>query len=128
MTRRQLLELNYIGGARFAELVTLKGRQLPSNSLHFPPQFMAYYPAHTITGQMIIRDTENGKWFLSQMENDSFRSVIAKLYDHMGTVTFNCCDDAYQWVCDQAGIDTFVADEWAWNCFFEVYLSAKSDR
>ena len=94
----------------------------------FPTEFtMAYYPAHTITGQMIIRDTETGKWFLSQMENDSFRSVIARLYDHMGTVTFNCCDDAYQWVCDQAGIDTFVADEWAWNCFFEVYLSAKSD-
>jgi hypothetical protein len=88
---------------------------------------MAHYPAHNIQGQMIIRDTETGKVFLSQMENDSFRNVVSRLYDHMGTVTFNCCHEAYQWVCDQAEIDTFVADQWAWDCFWNVYISAKSD-
>jgi len=88
---------------------------------------MALYPAHNIQGQMIIRNTETGKVFLSQMESESFRSVIAKLYDQMSTVTFNC-DDAYQWVCDQAGIQTFVADQWAWDCFWNVYDSAKSDE
>jgi hypothetical protein len=87
---------------------------------------MAFYPAHNIQGQMIIRDTETGKAFLSEMENDSFRSAIARLYDHMGTVKFNC-EDAYDWVCEQAGIDTFTADQWAWDCFWNVYTSAQSD-
>ena len=84
---------------------------------------MAHYPAHTITGKMIIRDTETGKWFLSAMEDTNFRDAIARLYDHMGTVKFTC-EDAYEWVCEQAGIDTFVADQWAWDCFWNVYDSA----
>ena len=87
---------------------------------------MAFYPAHTITGQMIIRDTETGKWFLSAMEDNNFRAAIAKLYDHMGAVKFNC-EEAYDWVCEQAGIDTFTADQWAWDCFWNVYDCAQSD-
>ena len=85
---------------------------------------MALYPAHTITGQMIIRDTETGKWFMSAMEDTNFRAAVARLYDHMGTVKFDC-DAAYDWVCEQAGIATFVADQWAWDCFWNVYDSAQ---
>jgi hypothetical protein len=89
---------------------------------------MALYPAHNIQGQMIIRNTETGKVFLSQMESESFRSVIARLYDHLGEIGKVSCDNAYEWVCEQAGIQTFVADQWAWDCFWNVYISAQSDE
>lgn len=86
---------------------------------------MALYPAHNIEGQMIIRNTETGKVFLSQMESNRFRAAIQGLYNFVGET--NCdLDTAYDWVCDQADILTFVADEWAWNCFWDVFQSAQS--
>ena len=30
-------------------------------------------------------------------------------------------DMAYDWVCDQAEIGSFVHDLGAWNCFYDVY-------
>ena len=34
------------------------------------------------------------------------------------------CDGAYDWVCDQAEISTFVADNYAWNMFYDVFTQA----
>ena len=85
---------------------------------------MAIVKGFTITGKMINKDTETGKWWMSLMENDKFRSVIEGLYEFVGDTNADC-DMAYDWVCDQCEIDTFVADNWAWDCFFEVYFSAK---
>lgn len=62
---------------------------------------------------------------MSEMENDCFRAAIASLYDFVVETNANC-EMAYEWVCDQCGIDTFVADNWAWDCFFDVYLSASA--
>jgi len=83
-----------------------------------------FYAAHNIEGQMIIRNTETGKVFLSQMENKKFREVIASLYNFIAETQLGC-EEAYDWVCDQVGIDTFVADEWAWDCFWNVWDSAR---
>lgn len=74
---------------------------------------------------MINKSTETGKWWMSEMENDCFRAAIASLYDFVVETNANC-EMAYEWVCDQCGIDTFVADNWAWDCFFDVYLSASA--
>lgn len=32
---------------------------------------------------------------------------------------------AYEWVCDQAFIHSFVADTPAWNLFFETYIESE---
>ena len=85
---------------------------------------MSVMKAYTITGKMINKSTETGKWWVSLMENDSFRSAIASLYDFIIENNANC-DDAYDWVCESCGIDTFVADEWAWDCFYSVWNSAR---
>jgi hypothetical protein len=33
-------------------------------------------------------------------------------------------DMAYDWLCDQAGITSFVCDMDAWSCFYDVYMDA----
>lgn len=71
-----------------------------------------------------MKDTESGRFFVSLVENDRFRDVIASLYDF--TVDTNADSDmAYDWVCDQCEIDTFVADKYAWDMFYNVWDSAK---
>ena len=34
------------------------------------------------------------------------------------------CDSAYDWVCDQLEIESFVDNEGAWNSFYETWQSA----
>jgi hypothetical protein len=82
---------------------------------------MTYKPAFSITGTHIME--EDGKFFISQIENDCFRNAISSLYDFV-TETNADCDMAYDWVCDQCDIQTFVADTYAWDMFFDVYTQA----
>jgi hypothetical protein len=85
---------------------------------------MSVIKAFSIDGKMINKSTETGKWWVSEMENDCFRGAIASLYDFVVETNANC-DSAYDWVCDQCGIDTFVADTWAWDCFYSVFDSTR---
>ena len=84
---------------------------------------MSYTTAHSITGKRIMKDTESGRFFVSLAENNEFQQVIEGLYDFV-TDTNADCDTAYDWVCDQLDIQTFVADTYAWNMFYDVYDQA----
>ena len=64
-----------------------------------------------------------GKKYISLVENNEFQQVIEGLYDFV-TDTNADCDTAYDWVCDQLDIQTFVADNYAWDMFFDVYTQA----
>ncbi|AFB17557.1 gp79 [Synechococcus phage S-RIM8 A.HR3] len=68
-------------------------------------------------------DNETGKFFVSLAENNEFQSVIEGLYDFVIDTKADC-DTAYDWVCDQLDIQTFVADTYAWNMFYDVYDQA----
>ena len=81
-------------------------------------------PRHTNLKQMtIIRNIATGKVHLSLVEDNAFLSAIQGL--HSFVVDNNAdCDMAYDWVCDQADISSFVADNYAWDMFFDVYSQA----
>ena len=85
---------------------------------------MTYIPTHSINGKHIMKDSESGKFFISEVENDRFRDAIESLYDFVVDTNADC-DMAYDWVCDQCEIQTFVADKWAWDMFYNVFDSAK---
>jgi len=70
-----------------------------------------------------MKDTESGRYFVSLVENDRFRDVIAGLYDFVIETNADA-DMAYDWVCDQCEISTFVADNFAWDMFYDVYSHA----
>ena len=84
---------------------------------------MSYVSTHSITGKRIMKDTESGRYFVSLVENDRFRDVIAGLYDFVIETNADA-DMAYDWVCDQCEISTFVADNFAWDMFYDVYSHA----
>jgi len=86
---------------------------------------MTHSPSHSITGKPIMVDNETGKFFVSHTENEKFLSAIQGLYEYV-LDTGADCDGAYEWVCDQAEISTFVADNYAWDMFFDVFLQASS--
>jgi hypothetical protein len=84
---------------------------------------MTFSPSFSITGKHIMICNESGRFFISQVENPVFKNAIAQLYDW---VLDNHADEerAYDWVCDQCDILTFVADEYAWNMYYSVFQSA----
>ena len=86
---------------------------------------MSYTPSHSITGKRIMKDTESGRFFVSLAENNEFQQVIEGLYDFVIDTNADC-DMAYDWVCDQLDIQTFVADTYAWDMFFNVYTHASN--
>ena len=84
---------------------------------------MTHRPSFSITGKRIMIDNETGKFFVSLAENNEFQQVIASLYDFV--VDNNAdADMAYDWVCDQLDISTFVADNYAWDMFYDVWQQA----
>jgi hypothetical protein len=70
----------------------------------------------------IIRDLSTGKVRLSLVENNAFLSAIEGLQDFVLNTDADC-DMAYEWVCDQVGIHSFVDDNYAWDLFFETFTS-----
>jgi hypothetical protein len=84
---------------------------------------MTYTPAFSITGKRIMKETESARFFVSLAENNEFQQVIEGLYDFVVDTNADC-DTAYDWVCDQLDIQTFVADTYAWDMFFDVYTQA----
>jgi hypothetical protein len=80
-----------------------------------------YTKSFSITGKHIMMD--EGKFFISNVEDPKFRSTIAQLYEFVADTNADC-DAAYDWVCDQCDLLSFVADEWAWDMFYNVWQSA----
>jgi len=70
----------------------------------------------------VIRDISTGKVRLSLVEDNAFLSAIEGLQDFVLNINADC-EMAYDWVCDQAGIQSFVADTPAWDLFFETFTS-----
>ena len=85
---------------------------------------MSIQTVYSITGKVMIKDTETGKSWMSLVENDQFRSAIEGLYDFV-LDTNASADMAYDWVCDQADIHTFVVDTPAWDMFYGVFNQAQ---
>jgi len=71
----------------------------------------------------IIKDLYTGKVRLSLVEDDAFLSAIEGLQSFVLDTNADC-DMAYDWVCDQCNIHSFVADNDAWDKFFWTYQSA----
>ena len=73
-----------------------------------------------------IRDNYTGKVRLSLVEDDAFLSAIEGLQSFVLDNNADC-DMAYDWVCEQADISTFVADKWAWDMFYSVWEQSAVD-
>jgi hypothetical protein len=71
-----------------------------------------------------IQDSHTGKFRMSLVHDSAFLSVIEGLQSFVLDCNADC-DSAYDWVCDQANIHSFVADDKAWNLFFETFTSAQ---
>lgn len=79
---------------------------------------------YNISGQIMVKSSATGRTWLSLVEDHDFRDAIANLYDF---VIENDADhdEAYNFVCERAGIDSFVLDTPAWDMFYAVYTQAK---
>ena len=84
---------------------------------------MTHRPAHSITGKRIMIDNETGKFFVSLAEDSRFCDVIGQLYDFVADNNADA-DMAYDWVCEMCDISTFVADNYAWDMFYDVWQQA----
>jgi hypothetical protein len=71
----------------------------------------------------IIQDQHTNKFRQSLIEDSTFISAIEGLQSFVLDNTADC-DMAYEWVCDQCDIHSFVADNPAWDLFFNTFVSA----
>ena len=71
----------------------------------------------------IIKDIYTGKVRLSLVEDNAFLSAIEGLQSFVLDTNADC-DMAYDWVCEQCNIHSFVVDNYAWDMFFWTYQSA----
>ena len=74
----------------------------------------------------IIRDISTGKVYLSLVEDNAFLSAIEGLQSFVldNNADF---DMAYDWVCEMAECSSFVADNYAWDMFYETWQSAAEE-
>ena len=63
---------------------------------------------------------DQGKKYISLVQDSAFISAIQGLHEFILDNNADI-DMAYDWVCDQAEIGSFVHDLGAWNCFYDVY-------
>jgi len=77
----------------------------------------------TTTEMTTIKDINTGKVRLSLVEDNAFLSAIEGLQSFVLDTNADC-DMAYDWVCEQCNIHSFVADNYAWDKFFWTYQSA----
>ena len=58
--------------------------------------------------------------FQSLIEDSAFVSAIQGLQEYV--IDSNAdCDMAYDWVCEMADCSSFVADQQAWDMFYDAY-------
>lgn len=87
---------------------------------------MSIETVYSITGKVMIKDTETGRAWMSLVEDNAFRSAIEGLYQFVLDNNADA-DMAYEWVCDQADIHSFVVDTPAWDMFYAVFDQARTD-
>jgi len=85
---------------------------------------MNFEHIYSITGKVMVKDNQTGKSWMSLVEDNAFRSAIEGLYQFVIDNNANA-DMAYEWVCDQAGISSFVVDTPAWDMFYSVFDQAR---
>jgi hypothetical protein len=73
----------------------------------------------------IIQDKHTNKFRMSLITDGAFLSAIQGLQEFVLNTDADC-DSAYEWVCDQCNIHSFVNDDPAWNLFFETFASAQA--
>jgi len=71
----------------------------------------------------IIQDQHTKKFRMSLINDSTFLSAIEGLQDFVLNINADC-DMSYEWVCDQCNIHSFVADDPAWDLFFNTFVSA----
>ena len=72
----------------------------------------------------MIQDKHTHKFRLSLVTDSEFLSAISGLQSFVLNTDADC-DSAYEWVCDQCNIHSFVDDNPAWHLFFETFTSAQ---
>jgi hypothetical protein len=95
---------------------------------------MNFETVYSITGKVMIKDNSNGRTWMSLVEDNAFRGAIEGLYQFVLDNNADA-DMAYDWVCDQVGIssfvvdtginDKFVVDTPAWDMFYSVFDQAR---
>lgn len=53
----------------------------------------------------------------------AWNDIMGQLYSFVSDTQADC-DGAYDWVCDQLQIDSFVDNKGAWDSFYETWESA----
>lgn len=71
----------------------------------------------------MIQDPQTGKFRQSLVNDPEFLSAIQGLQSFVLDTEADF-DTAYEWVCDQANVHTFVADEPAWHMFYKTFVDA----
>ena len=61
--------------------------------------------------------------FQSLTEDSAFVDAIAQLPVFVDDTNADC-DMAYDWICEMADISSFVADDKAWDLFYDTYETA----
>jgi len=75
---------------------------------------------------IMLTDMYTGKVRPSLIEDSAFQDAIEGLQSFV-LDTGADSDMAYDWVCDQANVASFVADTPAWDLFFKSFLDAARD-
>ena len=90
--------------------------------LDFPPN-----PCHHTgmnnkgTNAMPITVTnDQGKKYISLVQDPAFISAIQGLQEYVYDMNADI-DMAYDWICDQADCSSFVADQPAWDLFYDTW-------
>ena len=76
------------------------------------------------TNEMTITVPSNvpGKVYASAIYDSKFLSAIEGLQSFVDDMHADC-DMAYDWVCEMAECSSFVADNEAWNMFYDAWES-----
>ena len=59
--------------------------------------------------------------FQSLTQDDAFMDAVGQLPQYVDDTNADC-DMAYDWVCEMANCSSFVADNDAWNYFYDAAL------
>ena len=66
-----------------------------------------------------VRNADN-KVYISLVQDPAFISAIQGLQEYVYDMNADI-DMAYDWICDQAECSSFVADQPAWDLFYDMW-------
>ena len=80
---------------------------------------------HLLTFMTITVTNDQGKKYISLVQDPAFISAIEGLQSFVLDNNADI-DMAYDWVCDQAECHSFVADNPAWDLFYDMWETTQS--